>query len=88
MFFKKIDISKMYGIQWSIPKRLPTESLDTPIDVEIMAVLHGSQAEKDGLKRGQYIKKINDVYIKTRRDIAPFMENMETIKKIEVKNEL
>lgn len=86
MFFKKTDISKLYGIHWFVPKRLPTEPIDSPIQVRVLAVLHGTQAEKDGIKRGQIVKTVNGIPIKTRKDIAPFINNSVAIKKVEVED--
>ena len=87
MFFKKIDPSSVYGVYWDVPKRLPTEKKDAPIKVRILAVLHGSQAEKDGIKHGQYVKSINGTAIKTRADIIPYINQRERIKKMEVEDE-
>lgn len=86
MFFKKADLSKMYGVRWNVPNRLPTEKADEPIVVRIMAVLHGTQAERDGLKRGQIVKRVNGVDIKTRLDIAPFL-NGTKVTKVEAEDE-
>ncbi len=86
MFFKKIDTSNLYGVYWDIPKRLPLEKADAPITVRILAVLHGSQAEKDGVKRGQIVKAINGVAIKTRADIAPYVDKKECVKKLDVED--
>lgn len=86
MFFKKIDISKLYGVSWFVPKRLPTETVDAPIQVRILAVLKGSQAERDGIKRGQIVKTINGVTINTRKDMAPFLDTSVVITKVEVKD--
>lgn len=86
MFFKKVDTSKLYGVQWFIPKRLPTESIDAPIQVRVLAVLHGSEAEKAGIRRGQVVKSVNGVQIKTRQDIAPFVDDCGLIKDVEVED--
>jgi hypothetical protein len=86
MFFKKIDTSKLYGVRWFVPKRLPTEAVDAPIQVRILAVLKGSQAERDGIKRGQIVKAINGVVINTRKDMAPFLDTSVVITKVEVKD--
>lgn len=86
MFFKKIDTSKLYGVSWFVPKRLPTEAVDAPIQVRILAVLKGSQAERDGIKRGQIVKAINGVAINTRKDMAPFLDTSVVITKVEVKD--
>ena len=86
MFFKKIDTSNLYGVYWDIPKRLPLEKADAPITVRILAVLQGSPAEKDGIKRGQIVKAINGVAIKTRADIAPYVDKKACIKKLEVED--
>ena len=87
MFFKKIDPSSVYGVYWDVPKRLPTEKADAPIKVRILAVLHGSQAEKDGVKHGQLVKSINGTAVKTRADIIPYINQRERIKKMEVEDE-
>lgn len=84
MFFKKIDTSKQYGVNWFVPKRLPTEAVDAPIQVSVLAVLRGTQAEKDGIKRGQIVKSINGVAIKTRKDMAPFLDGSVAVTKVEV----
>ena len=87
MFFKKIDPSSVYGVYWDIPKRLPTEKEDAQRKVRILAVLHGSQAEKDGIKHGQVVKSINGTAVKTRADIIPYINQRERIKKMEVEDE-
>ena len=84
MFFKKMDTSSLYGVYWDVPRRLPTETAESPITVRILAVLHGSPAEKDGIKRGQVVKAINGVAIKTRADIAPYVKRETCIKTLEV----
>jgi hypothetical protein len=86
MFFKKIDTSKSYGVNWFLPKRLPTEAADAPIQVRVLAVLKGSQAEKDGIKRGQIVKAINGVAINNRKDMAPFLDTPGVITKVEVED--
>ena len=99
MFFKQIDPSSVYGVFWDVPKRLPggfggrgatalpVETSEAPIQVRILAVLHGSQAEKDGIKRGQIVTAINGTAIKTRADITPYVNKKERIKKMEVEDE-
>ena len=87
MFFKKIDYGDRYGIVWHVPKRLPTEKADSPIVVHVLAVVHETLAEKNGVKRGQVVKSINGVPIKTRKDIAPFIANEGIIKNVEVSDE-
>lgn len=87
MFFKKIDYNGRYGIVWHILKRLPTEKADSPVVVHALAVVHGTQAEKHGIKRGQVVKSINGVPIITRKDIAPFIANEGIIKEVEVTDE-
>ena len=84
MFFKKIDYGNRYGIVWHIPKRLPTEKVDSPIAVHVLAVVHGTPAERKGIKRGQVVKSINGVSIVTRKDIAPFIADESIIKEVEV----
>ena len=86
MFFKKIDASNVYGVYWDVPKRLLTEKEEAPIKVRILAVLHGSQAEKDGIKRGQIVKAINGNAIKTRADVIPYVNKKERIMKMEVED--
>lgn len=87
MFFKKIDYGSRYGIVWHVPKRLPTEKADSKIIVRVLAVVHGTPAEKNGIKRGQVVKSINGVPITTRKDIAPFIANESIIKEVEVADE-
>lgn len=86
MFFKKIDTSNNYGVHFFVPKRLPTEAVDAPIKVRVLAVIHGTQAERDGIKRGQIVKSVNGRPIKTRADIAQYQDNPATIKSMEVEN--
>ena len=87
VFYRKIDLSKRYGIIWHIPPRLPTESIDSPTTVSVMGVMHGSRAEKDGTRRGQIIRAINGKPIRTRRDVAPFLANELSIKEVEACDE-
>jgi len=70
MYFKKADVSKIYGVRYWVPKRLPTDPIDGPIKVKVIAVVHGTRAERDGIKRGQIVKSINGVEIKTRKDLS------------------
>lgn len=85
MFYRKVDVEGRYGVVWYIPKRLPDESVDAPIKVRIMAVFRGSQADKDGVKHGQFVKKINGVEIRTRNDMRPFFDD-RNVKTLEVVN--
>lgn len=87
MFFKKVDTSGSYGVHWQIPVRAPGEALDAPIEVRILAVNRNSPAERDGLRRGQKVKSVNRVAIRTRRDIAAFLEPGAVIEKVEVSDE-
>lgn len=84
LFFKKVDPKAFYGIVPFIPKRLPTESANAIVPVTILGVLHGSQAEADGFKRGQKITAINGTTISNRKSIAPFSNSITTIKSVEV----
>ena len=86
MFFKKVDTSNLYGVYWDVPKRLPTETAESPVTVRILAVLCGSLAEKNGIRRGQVVKAINGVAVKTRADIAPYVNREACIRKLEVKD--
>lgn len=86
MFFKKMDTSSLYGVYWDVPRRLPSETAESPVTVRVLAVLHGSQAEKDGIKRGQVVKAINGVAIRTRADIAPYVNKRACIEKLEVED--
>lgn len=85
MFFKKVDTANDYGVRLFVPKRLPTEKTDAPVCVRVLAVLHGSRAERDGIRRGQIVVKVNDVPIETRKDIAPFLNGVRVVK-MEVAN--
>ena len=84
LFFKRVDPKAFYGIVPFIPKRLPTESADAIVPVTILGVVHGSQAEADGFKRGQKITAINGTPISNRKSIAPFSNSITTIKSVEV----
>ena len=84
LFFKKVDPKAFYGIVPFIPKRLPTESADAIVPVTILGVVHGSQAEADGFKRGQKIAAINGTTISNRKSIAPFSNSITAIKFVEV----
>ena len=87
LFFKKVNMLEQYGVFWHIPKRLPTEPVDAPVVVHILAVVHGSRAEADGLRRGQRLKSINGTPIINRQDIAPYLNNRIHIETVEVENE-
>ena len=87
MFFRKIDTSGLYGVKLFVPKRLPTEKADEQIQVRVMAVFHGTQAERDGIRRGQIIKSVNGKTIRTRRDVATFANAPELIMSVEVEDE-
>lgn len=84
LFFKKIDPMAFYGIVPFIPKRLPTEAADAVVPVTILGVIHGSQAEADGFKRGQRIVAINGTPISNRKSITPFSSSITSIKSVEV----
>ena len=86
MFFKKVDVSKIYGALWHMPNRLPTEGEDAPVQVRVKAVFHGSRAEMQGIRRGQIVKSINGVAIRTRKDIAPFIADENLIKEMVVED--
>lgn len=87
MFFREIDVSGLYGIKLFVPKRLPTEEANSSIQVRVMAVFRGTQADRDGIKRGQIVKSINGKKILTRKDILPYEKNIGLIKSVEVEDE-
>ncbi len=84
MFLKKGDFRDYYGVLLYTPKLLPGETPDRECRTTILAVLKGSQAERDGLKRGQRVVKINDTAIQTYRDIQTFTQNPKSIRSVEV----
>ena len=51
-----------------------------------MAVFHGTQAERDGIRRGQIVKSVNGKTIRTRRDVATFANAPELIMNVEVED--
>lgn len=83
-YLRKGDHSGFYGVFFHIPKRQPDEKRDDEIPVYVEMVLHGSQAEKEGLKKGQRVLSINGERMVTRNDIRKFLENPRTIRKVEV----
>ena len=52
-----------------------------------MAVFRGTQAERDGIRRGQIVKAVNGKAIRTRRDVAAFANAPELITSVEVADE-
>lgn len=84
LFFKKVDPKSFYGVIPFIPKRLPTEKVSDSVPVTILAVLHGSKAEADGLKRGMKVKSINNNPISNRKSIAPYSKTIKLIESVEV----
>ncbi len=87
MFFRKIDVSGLYGVELQVPKRLPDEPLDSAVEVRVKAVFRGSPAERDGIRRGQIVKSVNGRPIKTRADVEPFLERgNRSIAKLEVED--
>lgn len=86
LFFRKIDPANCYGAVFNIPQRLPDEDIEAPVTLTLIAVIHHSQAERDGLKRGQRITTINDIPIRQRKDLLPFERNEITITKIEAED--
>lgn len=84
MFLRKLPSPWTYGAILRVPERLPGEEADARISIVIQAVLHGSKAENDGLRRGQIVAKINGKDIKTRNDVWTFVRNPSLVKKVEV----
>ena len=86
MFFRKADASRSYGIRWLVPKRLPTDGPDSPVEVRVLAVLHGSKAERAGIRRGQVVKAVNGRPIRTRADVAQYLSDETRIEEVEVED--
>lgn len=84
LFLRKGDFSEFYGAILFQPKRLPDEAHNAIVPVTVMAVLKGSQAEKDGIKRGDRVTRINGQVIHTRQDYKSFQGNPCLIQNIEV----
>ena len=84
MFLRKGDFEGFYGAVLYVPRLLPDEEPDAEIPVTILAVLQGSQAQKDGFKRGQRVKAVNGKHITTRATIEPFVQDPRSIRSVEV----
>lgn len=84
MFLRKVDLSGMYGTLLYLPPSLPGIKPDAPCPVTVLAVARGSQAEKDGIKRGDRLAAINGKRLSSRRDAVPFRENPMLIRSVEV----
>lgn len=84
LFLKKVDPKSFYGIVPFIPKRMPTEKKDDKVEVTVLAVLHGSKAESDGIRRGMKITSINGKKITNRTSVLPFSKSITAIHDVEV----
>ena len=84
LFLRKGDFNGFYGAILFQPKRLPDEAYDAIVPVTVIAVLKGSQAEKDGIKRGAKVARINGQVIQTRQDYKSFQSDPCLIQNIEV----
>lgn len=85
MFMRKGDFEGFYGAVLYCPPPLPDEAADKEIAVTVLAVLEGSAAKKDGLKRGQRVSAVNGKPIKTRADFAYFEDNPQAIRSVTIK---
>lgn len=84
MFLRKADFSNLYGVFISVPPRLPGTDLNEPCQATVLAVVQGSQAEKDGIRRSAKIQSLNGKQIKNRHDLMPFLADLRTINSVEV----
>lgn len=84
LFLRKGNYGSFYGALLDVPQRLPDEPFDKRINVSVFAVLKGSAADKDGLKQGQRVAKINGVPVTTYKSIEPFLKDMKSIRSVEV----
>ena len=84
MFMRKANFANFFGAILYVPKRVPGVNDDEFFRVTILAILKGSEAERQGLKKGQKVVKINNKEIKTRKDYAQFLNKPNTITSIEV----
>lgn len=87
LFFKRVNLKNYYGAVLCIPRQLPTEKSDTPCVVTVLVVIKGSQAEKEGIRKGQIVRSINATPIKVRNDVVPYLKMLSSITHIEVDNE-
>ena len=85
LFMRKGNFSRFYGAILYQPPHLPDEAANAEIPVTILAILRGSQAEKDGLRRGARVARINGSPITTRQSYLPFQKAPQSIRTIEVK---
>ena len=84
LFLRRINPKDFYGLIPFIPRKLPMEKPLAIIPVTVLAVVHGSQAEKDGIVKGQRIKSINGSPLSNRASVEPFSRSITSIKKVEV----
>lgn len=85
LFLRKGSFGAFYGAILQQAPQLPDENENAEIPVRVFAVLKGSQAESDGLVRGQRVVSINGKPIRTRQDFSPFANAPMTIRSVETR---
>ncbi len=85
LFLRKGDYAGFYGALLYIPPRLPDEPVDAEAPVTVLAVLKGSPAARDGIRRGQRVLAVNGTRLTTRSTFAPYERNPRAIRSLEVR---
>lgn len=71
-FRKRPDGSGFYGAYIDCPQLLPGDDPATPVTLRILAVVKGSRAWRDGVRRGDVVKTVNGQKITTLQDAQSF----------------
>lgn len=84
LFLRKGNFDSIYGVILYVPPRLPDDPKDAQVSATTLAVLKGSQAEKDGVVHGKRVKSVNGIPVTTRSSVEAFAQNPRLIKCVEV----
>lgn len=89
IFFRKIkNFGEFCGAYVGFPSFLPRDDPDEAITLHVVAVVKGSRAWREGIRRGDVVEKVNGVVLSTRQDVREFLLRGDPVWRVTVKKDV
>lgn len=86
-FRKRADLPVFYGVYIDFPRYSVDADPVEAVQLKIHAVVRGSRAWREGIRRGATVERVNGKVLATRGDVQKFLTSGEQINRVTLKKE-